>query len=39
VVDESVVDLGVEGVDVAPQAWRWEQTAIGVGAEGVDEGS
>jgi hypothetical protein len=34
-----VVDLGVEGVDVAPQAWRWERATVGDDVEGVDEGS
>ena len=37
-VDEGVVDLGVEGVDVAPHAWRWERATIGIDAEGVGEG-
>ena len=38
-VDEGVVDLVVEGVDVAPHAWRRERASIGVHAEGVGEGS
>ena len=38
-VHEGVVDLGVEGVDIAPQAWRWGSATIGVDVEGVDEGS
>jgi hypothetical protein len=39
VIDEGVVDLGIEGVDAAPQAWRWERVTIGVDLEGVDKGS
>ena len=31
-VDEGVVDLGVEGVDIAPHALRRERATVGVDA-------
>ena len=38
-VDEGVVDLGAEGVDVAPRAQQRRQVVLSIDAKVLDKGS